>query len=71
MYPQSDLSLAMAFEEYISMHQKCLSICGYTFFLQQSAFIEMVFGGKCYFLIRLNSNMLNISFAMGMFSYQN
>ena len=28
---QSDGSLAMAFDEYISMHQKCLSICGYTF----------------------------------------
>ena len=31
VYPQSDGRLAMAFNEYISMHRKCLSICGYTF----------------------------------------
>ena len=42
VYPQSNGSLAMAFYEYILMHQKCLSICGYTSFLRQSAFIEMV-----------------------------
>ena len=37
VYPQSNGSLAIARDEYISMHRKCLSICGYTFFLQQSA----------------------------------
>ena len=31
------------------MHQKCLLICGYTFFLRQGAFIEMVIDGKRYF----------------------
>ena len=49
VYPWSDGSLEMAFNEYILMHRKGLSICGYTFFLQQSAFIEMVINGKCYF----------------------
>ena len=70
VYPQSDGSLAMAFDEYISMHLKCLSICahGYTFFLQQSALIAMVIDGKCYLGFQLKSNMLNISFAIGMFS---
>ena len=44
-----DGTLAMAFDEYISMHRKCLLICGYTFFLRQSAFIKMLIDGKCYF----------------------
>ena len=48
IFPETVLS-AMAFNEYILMQRKCLSICGYTFFLQQSALIETVIDRKCYF----------------------
>ena len=50
----------MAFDEYIMMHQQCLLICGYTFFLRQTAFIEMVIDGKCYFWVSTNSNRIEL-----------
>ena len=64
VYPQSDRSLTMAFDEYISMHQNSFLICGYTFSLRwlstEIAILE----------VRLNSNMFNIFLTMGMLSYQ-
>ena len=42
----------MAFDESISMHRKCLSICGYTSLLRQMTFIEMVINGKGVFWFR-------------------
>ena len=56
----------MAFNECMLMHQKCLSICGYRVHSLKWLSTESdIFG------FRLNSNMLTISFAMGMLSYQN
>ena len=51
------------------MHRKGKLSYGYTSLLQQRAFIKME---KVFiFWFQLNSNMLDISFAMGMFSYEN
>ena len=62
VYPQSDGSLTMAFDEYISMHQNCLSICWYTFSLQWSLFIETKWLSTEIAILefQLNSNMFNI-----------
>ena len=50
MYPQSDGSLAMASDEYISMHQKCLLICGYTFLIETEHIHQDGYGRKVLFL---------------------
>ena len=70
MYRQSDGSLAMAFDEYIIDASKVFVDLWVNFFLgtecinQNGSRWKVLFWG-----FRLNSNMLNISFEMGMFSY--
>ena len=61
----------MAFDEFISMHQTCLSIWGYTFSCDRVHSLEWLLTESAIFVFRLNSNMLNISFVMDMFSNQN
>ena len=50
VYPQSDRSLAMGFDEYIDASKVFVDLWVH-FFLRLSACIEMVIDGKCYFWV--------------------
>ena len=69
--PTERRSLVMAFDEYISMHQKCCRSVGTLFSCNRVHSSKWLSTESAIFWCRLNSNMLNISFAMGMSSYEN
>ena len=73
VYPQNNGSLAMAFDEYNSYRciERVHRSVGTPLCCDRGQSSEWLSTEKVLFLFQLNSNMSNISFVMGRFSYQN